>query len=365
MNVLVINTGSTSVKVDVFEFDSNHCQRIFSAGAQPHEGFTLLDRVLNEHPLIDVVAHRVVHGGEKLRSVCLLNEQSKKIIEELSALAPLHNPVALRWIQASEERFAVPQFALCDTGFFSDLPDVAKYYAVPKQWTQELGICRYGFHGIAHEDMWRFWAQKHPKMSGGGRVITLQLGGGCSMAAIENGRALDTSMGFSPAEGLVMATRCGDIDIEAALHVMQSQELSVEALRESLNSQSGLLGVSNKSGDMRDLTGSSDADADYAIRLFCYRVKKYLGAYMAVLGGVDGIVFGGGVSEHQSQIRANILQGMAWFGIELCETANAALDSLEGKISTDTSKVEVWVTQVDENQLIANKARDFFYSIAT
>jgi len=253
----------------------------------------------------------------------------------------------------------VPQMAVFDTAFFQDLPAVAATYPLPVALCIEHGIRRYGFHGIAHRAMWQCWAEARADLASGGRLLTLQLGGGCSMAAILRGRAMDTSMGFSPLEGLMMTTRCGDIDPGIITYLLRNGGYTLPQLERLLNHESGLAGVSNTGAGMRELLQSPEPRAQFAIELFCYRIRRYIGAYIAVLGGVDGIVFGGGIGEHAPLVRELSLQNMDMFGIVLDPDANREVNSARFPfecISAEQSAVDVRVVSVDEAGILAREA---------
>ncbi len=249
----------------------------------------------------------------------------------------------------------VTQVAVFDTEFYQSLPEVAASYALPRELCQRHGIRRYGFHGIAHRAMWHRWREIRPEIKDGGRVISVQFGSGCSITAIDSGVPADTSMGFSPLEGLVMATRSGDLDPAVITFLQSEAELSAEEIERILNKQRGLLGLSGDSSDMRVLDSVSP-EAHLAVDLYCYRVRKYIGAYLAVLGGVDAILFGGGVSENSSRVRARILQGMEWLGMELDQVHNDNSAGKEMYISAAEGQSEVWVIPVDEAGVMAREA---------
>jgi len=314
------------------------------------------------------VVHRVVHGGRNLTASCLIDEKVQQEINRLGPLAPLHNPVSLRWIRATREVLGadISQVAVFDTAFFTALPEIARTYAIPHELARSYGLYRYGFHGLAHQAMWLGWCNRNLKPDtskpdadqagdGRGRIISLQLGSGCSITATENGAPRDTSMGFSPLEGLVMATRSGDIDPGLITYLQRQEDLSPEKLDELLNERSGLLGVSGRSGDMRQLLESQDEWSRLAVDLYCYRARKYLGAYLAVLGGAEAIVFGGGVGENVPAVREKILIGMKWCGIEVDSTENRDSNGLS-RISGEGSRVEAWVVPVDEAAILAREA---------
>jgi len=304
------------------------------------------------------VAHRVVHGGGRLVRPCLVDAAVEREIERMAALAPLHNPSALEWIRVCRSVLGgrVPQLAVFDTAFFADLPEVAGTYALPCALVAKHGLKRYGFHGIAHQAMWRRWAALRPDIPRGGRVISLQLGAGCSVTAIRDGQPLDTSMGFSPLEGLVMATRSGDVDPGLLLYLQRAEGLTPDRLERLLYQESGLLGIAGASADMRALLASPEPGARLAVALYCYRARKYVGSYLAVLGGADAILFGGGVGENAPEIRSRTLEGMAWAGIQLDSTRNRAAVGTSAALHAPDSKTEIHVTPVDEAAMLAEEA---------
>lgn len=360
MVYLTVNAGSSSLRLAAFTVDGDLRQ----AASRHYSGNQLsilqLKTFLDSLGPVAAVAHRVVHGGERLVQPCLIDDEVESEIALLTPLAPLHNPAALEWISACRELLGaeVPQVAVFDTAFYARLPDVARHYALPAAMVRGHGLRRYGFHGLAHEAMWRRWRRLRPDIKDGGCVISIQLGAGCSITAIDRGVAVDTSMGFTPLEGLVMATRCGDVDPGLLIFLQQAETLSPEQLEHALNHESGLLGLSGESADMQQLLTSSSSDARLAVDLYCYRVRKYIGAYVAVLGGVDGIVFGGGVGEHAPAVRRKILSGLETFGISTDNGANRAAVGVETRISDDDSTVDVWVLPADEAEVLARAAMD-------
>lgn len=363
--VLTMNVGSSSLRLDAFGFDDagSHRLAMLHRPEATEEYTPILRNFVQTNGLgnIAVVAHRIVHGGSDFNASCLLHAKVEAAIERLAPLAPLHNPSALSAVRACRKVLGeqVPQVAVFDTAFYAVLPEVAATYALPCGLSRRYGLRRFGFHGIAHQAMWRRWRSLHPDlMDGGGRVISLQLGAGCSVTAVEGGFPKDTSMGFSPLEGLVMATRSGDVDASVLTYLQREAGLDGAALDRMLNRESGLLGVSGESGDMRQLLASDDADARLAIDLYCYRARKYIGAYVAALGGVDGILFGGGVGEQCPSIRADILSGLECLGIGLDDQANAAAAGKEALISAPQSATQVWVLPIDEASLLAREAMD-------
>ena len=309
---------------------------------------------------VQAVGHRVVHGGERFTHSVLITEEVLRGIEDCIDLAPLHNPANLKGIAAAREVFGagLAQAAVFDTAFHQTLPDHAYLYALPYQLYRRYRIRRYGFHGTSH----RYVAYRYRQLLGIERdqtnVITLHLGNGCSVAAIRAGNSVDTSMGMTPLEGLVMGTRSGDIDPAIIDYVAAKEGLSAQEVETLLNKQSGLLGISGLTNDMRELLDeahdSDDRRARLAIEIFCYRARKYIGAYLAALNGADSIVFTGGIGENSAEIRARICDGLQWLGVELDAERNASHHGgLEGLISSDASRLAVYVIPTDEELLIA------------
>lgn len=364
MILLTVNSGSTSVKLAAYEA-ADRLQSLAFLEEERHRGESLdPPRVLATFAAkfrprqIAAIGHRVVHGGERFARPTRIDDDTYAALSALSDLAPLHNPLALKWIDAARSVAGADtvHVAVFDTAFFARLPRVAAEYALPASIGTALGIRRYGFHGIAHEAMWRRWCEREPRLPLGGRLITLQLGGGCSITATDRGCPIDTSMGFTPLEGLVMATRSGDVDPAIIPFLSQHLALSGERVIELLNSSSGLLGLSGGASSLGELVNRPDAQAQFAIELYCYRARKYVGAYLAALGGCDGIVFGGGVGENVPEARERILRGMQWAGIELDRAANLGARGAEARISTADSRVSVCVIPGDEQRALAEAA---------
>ena len=362
MSILTVNAGSSSVRLAAFAPEEAELR---VRGVERHDLGTgwpaeLLAAFVNRHlpARPRLVAHRVVHGGARLTSTRRIDAGVEAEIERIAPLAPLHNPVALAWIRAAREVLGadVPQMVVFDTAFYAQLPAVAATYALPRELSTRHGLRRYGFHGLAHQALWSRWRELRPDVPDGGRVISFQLGAGCSVTAINRGRPLDTSMGFSPLEGLVMATRSGDVDPGLVTFLQRVEGLSAADMERLLNESSGLLGVSGLSGDLRLLLAADDPRARLAVQLYCYRARKYLGAYLAVLGGADAILFGGGVGENAAAVRAGILDGLDWAGIRLDAAANTAAAGREGRISAADSRIEAWVIPVDEARILAQEA---------
>jgi len=361
MTVLTVNTGSSSVRIAAFAQGGESQSQFASAhfSGERNEPVAMLRTFLWGHSIkaVAAVAHRIVHGGARLMAPCRIDDAVEAEIERMVSLAPLHNPLALQWIRACRETFGAQllQVAVFDTGFYADLPPEAATYALPQALCQKHGIRRYGFHGLAHEAMWRRWCELRPERKLRGRVISLQLGAGCSITAVRDGHAVDTSMGFSPLEGLVMATRSGDVDPGLLLYLQRAEKLSPEQLERLLNNESGLFGLSGATGDMSRLLESEESAARVAIDVYCYRVRKYIGAYFAALGGADAILFGGGVGEHAPEVRAKILSGLLCMGVVLDATANRSAIGAEACISNGSSEIEAWVIPVDEAVILAQE----------
>lgn len=400
MNVLVLNAGSSSLKFKLIRTDpeamardadqrlaSGEIERIggeailtFRIGEGPpvrkvepvRDHFTAVSRALSwivgqgaEAGIeglrdIDAVGHRVVHGGERFKRSVLIDEEVIRGIEDTLELAPLHNPHNLKGIQAARDVLGpgVPQAAVFDTAFHHTLPDHAYLYAIPYSLYRRHRIRRYGFHGTSH----RYVAYRYRRLTGttrdATRLVTLHLGNGCSACAIAGGNSVDTSMGFTPLEGLVMGTRSGDVDPALLDYIAVKEGMSLAEVQSLLNKQSGLLGISGLTHDMRELLAEAeehdDRRARLAIEIFAYRARKYIGAYLAALGGASAIVFTGGIGENAADVRARILEGLEWMGLDLDPAANAAtIGGREGRITREGSRLEAWVIPTDEELLIA------------
>jgi acetate kinase len=387
--ILSVNCGSSSLKLDVFDLAGNEppCRRAavrvtdiggrarlqvtdyeragparqISGGysAAMREGLAELARlgVLGD---IAAVGHRVVHGGGGQSGPALIDAATLGAIEEAESLAPLHNRPALEALHAARDAFpALPMVAVFDTAFFHDLPPVAAAYALPREFAARFQLRRFGFHGLAHECL----TQRYAELRGSprGRVVTLQLGNGCSAAAVLDGRPVDTSMGFTPLEGLVMGTRSGDIDPAIPGFLSEHAGLSAAEVERLLNEESGLAGLAGRGGDARRLLeaeAQGDQAARLALDLFCYRVRKYVGAYAAALGGLDGIMFGGGIGENAPALRERICAGLGWLGLTFDPDKNADPERSGGVVSADQSRVLCAVVAVDEGPIIARQTRE-------
>jgi acetate kinase len=308
---------------------------------------------------VHAVGHRVVHGGELFGNSTLITDEVLKGIEDCIELAPLHNPNNITGILAARQVFGpkLPQVAVFDTSFHHSIPEHAYLYAIPYHLYRRHRIRRYGFHGTSH----RYVAERYQMLRGLSKeqtnVITLHLGNGCSATAIRGGKSIDTSMGMTPLEGLVMGTRSGDIDPAIVGLIAAKEGLSASEAEALLNTQSGLLGISGLTNDMRvllqELEQHADCRARLAIEAFCYRARKYIGAFLACMGGADAIVFTGGIGENSPEVRARICQGLEWAGLRLENRSNDRTVGLEGQISTDDSSLHALVIPTDEELMIA------------
>lgn len=368
MKILSVNCGSSSVKWKVFErgereIAAGHVDRL--NGAQTFSDALSEIFATARKVGIDAIAHRVVHGGEAFDSPTLIDEDVIGAIERAIALAPLHNPVNLRGIQLSRDAFPdLPQVAVFDTAFHATLPRRARTYAIARDLALKHGFRRYGFHGVSHSYIAKRAADSLRANLDELRLITCHLGNGASIAAVEFGRSIETSMGYTPREGLVMGTRSGDLDPSIVLELLRSGERSVEEVESILDEKSGLLGLSGSSRDLRDLealAASGDDAAGLAIEVFAHRVRKYIGAYAAVMGGVDAIVLTGGIGENGASMRRRILQRFEFLGLVLDEDKNNALrvsaESDVGFIHADHARTRAIVVKTDEEKMIALEAR--------
>ena len=402
MNILALNCGSATVKFQIIETDgariATDSDRRLASGVIDHIGArarvaleaegraremstepladyrAAIDRILawitsdraeieGIRGLADIhaVGHRVVHGGERFRGHARIDPAVLKGIEDCIELAPLHNPVNLKGIRAAAELFgdATPQVAVFDTAFHMTMPEASYLYGLPYELYEKHGIRRYGFHGTSHQ----YLADRYGRMRGLAReavnIITLHLGGGCSACAIRRGRSHITSMGFTPLAGLLMATRSGDLDPSLIDYVAGKEGLGPSEMDTLLNQQSGLLGVSGRSGDMRDLLDAAEDGnhrAALAVDMFCRRVRQYIGAYLAEMDGAEALLFSGGIGENAPAVRRRICDGLSWFGVTLDEARNAAMTGGAcGEITTDESRLKVYVVPTNEELLIARE----------
>ncbi len=398
MKILVINCGSSSVKFQLIDIrrigadeqllakgllerigESNSAVSFEdAAGASLHREMPIHDHraamsvafdllleggAIKSRTEIEAVGHRIVHGGERFRQSVPIDTEVERAIEECSVLAPLHNPHNLSGYRAARELLpSVPHVAIFDTAFHSTLPPKAYLYAIPYEYYEQNKVRRYGFHGTSHRFVSQQFARIHGASSLSWKLITCHLGNGCSLCAIDGGRSVDTSMGFTPDEGLIMGTRSGDVDPGAVLYMLRGHH-TPDQIMDILSRRSGLYGISGGSNDMRDLLKRREAGDDrarLAIEMFCYSARKYLGAYIAALGGVDAIIFAGGIGENAFQIRAELCEGLGSLGIVLDPERNRSTVGVEGEISAAGSQTRVWVIPTNEGLLIA---RDTFRCI--
>ena len=388
MKILVINAGSSSIKYQLFEMPEarvlarGRAEQIGEAGAEfvyvrdGHEHERKMPITDHEHAMavilgalvasdsgvidhiteIGAVGHRVVHGGEEFTGSVVINDAVMKSIEEFEDLAPLHNPPNRIGIVAAQNALpGVPQVACFDTAFHSTIPEKAYMYALPYEMYEKYRVRRYGFHGTSH----RYVARRAAKLLGkdkyGVNLITCHLGNGCSVAAVQNGHSIDTSMGLTPLEGLVMGTRTGDLD-PAIIFYLVRKGYDVAELKKMCNKSSGLLGISGESNDVRtllDLAAGGSERARLALDIFAYRAKKYIGAYAAVLGRLDAVVFTGGIGENAVQMRAAICKDLGQIGLELDDASNLATKGAEADIAGKASSVRVLVIPTNEEAAIA------------
>ena len=367
MHILVLNSGSSTLKYSVVDTSANHSLRqdvvewAVADGDKPPP-LPELDFAAGG-PAIDAVAHRVVHGGPGLSGPAQLTDDTVRAIEQAAALAPLHNQPALQMIRYARKRYpGLPQIAVFDTAFHRDLPEHARRYAVPEAWYQHYGLHRYGFHGISHASVARQAATALQRPLQELRLISLHLGSGASACAIAGGRSIDTSMGMTPLEGLVMGTRSGDLDIGAALHVARREGWTPEQLEQALTRDSGLKGLCGDS-DMRSILArcqQGDSRAQLALSVYCYRIRKYIGAYVAALGGLDALIFTGGVGENAAPVRTDVCEGLTALGIAIDCTKNALPSEVGPRaIEAQESTVAVLVIPSHEDLEIARQAADF------
>ena len=355
MNVLALNSGSSSFKFGLYRVEGSRTEKLLSETiSNPDQRDVLIhiERLLAESrmPTPDAIAHRIVHGGSKLRQHCLIDDPVLRQLEAATAFAPLHTPAALSLIRHAQERFpGPPQVACFDTTFHAELPDVARVLPISKELRLE-GIQRYGFHGLSYESIVHQLANDLPD-----RLVIAHLGNGASVTAVKEGKSIDTSMGLTPTGGVIMGTRSGDLDPGVLVYLMREKKLDAAMLEELVDRRSGLLGISGISGDIRRLheAASSNADARVAIEMFCYSVRKQVAAMIAALDGVDTIVFTGGIGENDAAVRAAICDGLSFVGISLNQTRNRAASN---PINDSASRCSVLVLASQEDRQIARHA---------
>ncbi len=395
MKILVLNCGSSSIKYKLLDMDKNATlaqggiEKIGLKGSSLKlvlqdgrkvilEGEILEHQAGIEYILgvitsqkygcikslneIDAVGHRVVHGGEKFNSSVLITEDVIKKMEECIELAPLHNPPNLNGIYAIKDLMPdVPQVGVFDTAFHQTMPEHAYMYGLPYSLYQKYGIRRYGFHGTSHRYVSRRVCEFLNVPYAEQKIITAHIGNGASIAAIKNGVSIDTSMGMTPVEGLLMGTRCGDVDAGVLTYIMEKENVGYQAVSTIINKYSGMLGLSGISSDMREIEHAvhqGDERAKSALQVYNYKIKKYIGAYAAALGGLDILVFTGGVGENQWPIREAVCDEMEFLGIRFDKNINKELRGEEAIISTKDSPVKVVIIPTDEEYMIASDTLD-------
>jgi acetate kinase len=356
-NVLVVNAGSSSLKLRVLGGDNTVLAEATVERWSGGDETGPLEDFLGGAPSLDAVGHRVVHGGSAFTSATAIDDDVRARIEALTGLAPLHQPRALAGIDAARHLLPdVPQVACFDTAFHATMPPAATTYAVPAAWRRKWDLRRYGFHGLSHA-----YASRHAaELAGrpGARVVSCHLGSGASLAAVANGRSVDTTMGFTPLAGLVMTTRCGDVD-PGLLVWLQRAGLALDDLEDGLEHHSGLAGLSEVGGDLRDVREAAvkgDEHAVLALQVYAHRLRQSIAAMTASLGGIDLLVFTGGVGEHDAELRADTGTALAFLGVELDTGRNAEVEQ-DTRISTHNSAVEVWVVEAREDVEIAAQTR--------
>lgn len=392
MKILVINAGSSSMKYQLIDMDNEKviakglCERIGAGGHISHKlstGFkTEFDadfpthaeafaevvellttgehKVINDINEIAAIGHRGVHGGEKFAKSALITDEVIKTIESLKDMAPLHNPPCITAINACKKVFGekMPMVVVFDTAFHQTMPAKAYMYPIPYEYYENYRLRRYGFHGTSH----RYITGRLAELTGRKdlKIVTCHLGNGSSISAINAGKCMDTSMGLTPLAGMMMGTRCGVIDPSLVSVMAQKSNISVEKVIDVLNKKSGLVGISGLSSDMRDLheaENKGNERAKLAVDMLCYQVKKYIGFYAAALGGLDAVVFTGGIGENDDVVRERVLTDMEFMGIEFDKEKNKGFRD-EGIISKESSKVKVWVIPTNEELLIARDTKE-------
>ncbi|MFW5991925.1 MAG: acetate/propionate family kinase [Halanaerobiaceae bacterium] len=393
MMILVLNSGSSSVKFQLFNMENEEViakGRVARIGEDTsrlklQKGNDKIDREIkvNNHTgaiklikdyLLDgekgviesineitAIGHRVVHGGEEISEPTIIDDEVEELIDDLSSLAPLHNPHNLTGIKVCKEVIPdTPQVAVFDTGFHQTLPETAYMYALPYKYYEKYKIRRYGFHGTSHKYVAQRAADLMNEPLDSLKIITLHLGNGASITAVKEGKSVDTSMGLTPLEGLVMGTRSGDIDPSLVPFLAENEGISSGEVEDILNNESGLLGVSGISNDFRELKQAADNDekrAKLALKLFYYRIKKYIGAYMAAMGGTDAIVFTGGIGENEAPAREEIMEGLEYTGARLDKDANQVKGE-EKEISAPDSTIKLFTIPTNEELVIARAAQE-------
>ncbi len=390
MKILVLNCGSSSIKYQFFALDDNRLiakgivEKIGMKGSflkhekengqkVMFEGEILDHKIGIEYILgvlssakhgciktleeISAVGHRVVHGGEFFTESKLVNDEVIQALERYTELAPLHNPPNLKGIYGIQSLIpTIPQVAVFDTAFHTSMPNYAYMYAIPYALYKKYGIRRYGFHGTSHRYVYARACEILGVKAQGLKIVTCHLGNGASVCAIKDGISVDTSMGFTPVEGLIMGSRSGDIDMGAVTFIMDKEKIGTKSASVLFNKHSGLLGISGTSSDMREIreaANKGDERSMLAIKMFDYRIKKYIGAYAAAMGGIDLLIFTGGIGENSDSTRTGVCEGLEFLGIDLDEQVNTGLRSRETTISKKDARVKVMVVPTNEELMIA------------
>ncbi len=391
MKILVINSGSSSIKFQLISMQHREVlargllERIGITGSRLEyktslhsitlekpvrnhdEGINLIvnrltdpdEGVIRDYSEIDAVGHRVVHAGEKFQSTVVIEDPVMDALKDCIPLAPLHNPPNITGIEACRRILPkVPMAAVFDTAFHQTMPRCAYMYAIPFEYYEKYGIRRYGFHGTSHDYVARQAARRFGKPVENLKIITCHLGNGSSIAAVKNGKSIDTSMGFTPLEGVIMGTRCGDIDPAIPLFLMRNEGIGADEMDRILNKKSGLQGVSQLSSDLRDIHSRADEGDEHArlaIEVLVYRIRKYLGAYIAAMNGADILVFTAGIGENDVRLRESVLEDFDFLGVHLDRERNRALQGTYGVISAQGSPVTVMVIPTNEELEIAEQ----------
>lgn len=390
MKILVINAGSSSLKYQLIDMENEqviakgNCERIGIDGKIGHKTFEgkavdlevafpthkeafakLMElltsgdcAVLKSVDEIGAVGHRIVHGGEKFFQSVLIDENVIKEVSELSELAPLHNPANVTAIKACREVLGekVPQVGVFDTAFHQTMPKEAFISGLPYEYYEKYHVRKYGFHGTSH----RFVSARYAEITGGSlegkKIVTCHLGNGSSIAAIKDGKVMDTTMGFTPLDGLIMGTRAGEVDNSITLYLMEKEGYSIDDMKNILNKKSGFQGISGISSDARDIEAAAEKGnerAQLTLDKVRYQIKKYVGSYAAAMGGLDAVLFTGGIGENSAEVRESVCSNMEFLGLSICPELNKNASRKEAKFSTDSSKVEAWVIPTNEELLIA------------
>ena len=365
--ILVFNIGSSSVKFDVFDTKiekivfKGSLERVLSISLALKEVSKQLEE--ENHLSFDAIAHRVAHGGKHFKQACFIDESVVSAIKDCSNLAPLHNPPALEGILSAKEHWpSAQQVAVFDTAFHQSIPAYAYTYAVPQKW-RDLGVRRYGFHGTSHVYVFEKACHELNLPLDNNRIISCHLGNGASICAIKNGKSIDTSMGMTALEGLVMGTRSGDVDPGMFYYLETNLGMSISQIQNDLYHESGLKALSGCGNDMRDIQAHAlkgNKQAQLALEVYAYRVKKYIGSYAASLNGIDALIFTGGVGENSSYMRSMICQGLEFMGLEIDDSKNQKVTLKEDNIEmvqTSSSPVKILVIKTKEDWMIAKEAK--------